>query len=74
MVVTPYILRDSLLVQWLGFYPFTAKGMGSIPGWRTKFPQVAWNGQKQKWPKMAENNHMLIKKHSLAGPPWWSSG
>ena len=29
-----------LVVQWLEFHDFTAKGTGSIPGWRTKIPQA----------------------------------
>ena len=28
--------REFLEVQWLGFWAFTAKGMGSIPGQGTK--------------------------------------
>ena len=27
-----------LVVQWLEFHDFTAKGTGSIPGWGTKIP------------------------------------
>ena len=33
-------LGNSLAVQWLGLYPLTAKGQGSIPGWGTKVPQT----------------------------------
>ena len=36
------------MVQWLGLYAFTAKGLGSIPGWGTKIPQAVWCGQKKK--------------------------
>ena len=30
----------SLAVQWLGFWAFTAKDLGSIPSLRTKVPQA----------------------------------
>ena len=29
-----------LVVQWLGHHAFTAKGMASTPGLRTKIPQA----------------------------------
>ena len=29
-----------------GLHAFTAEGMGSMPGWGTKFPQAVWCGQK----------------------------
>ena len=37
---------NSLVVQWLGLCTFTAKGLGSIPGWGTKIPQ---HGQKTNY-------------------------
>ena len=37
---------NSLVVQWLGVGAFTAKGVRSIPGWRTKTPQAAQHGKK----------------------------
>ena len=37
---------NSLMVQWLGFSVFTAKGQGSIPGQETKIPQVVGCGRK----------------------------
>ena len=44
------ILGNSLVVHWLGLSPFTAEGLGSIPGQWTKISQAAWHGQKQnKW-------------------------
>ena len=36
------------MIQWLDLYAFTAEGLGSIPGGRTKIPQVAWYSQKKK--------------------------
>ena len=33
-------LGDSLAVQWVGLRTFTAKGVGSVPGWGTKIPQA----------------------------------
>ena len=37
---------SSLVVQWLGLWPFTAGSMGSIPGWGTEIPQAGWYGKK----------------------------
>ena len=37
---------NSLVVQWLGFRAFTARGAGSIRGQGTKIPQAARRGQK----------------------------
>ena len=36
---------NSLVVQWLGLHTPTAEGLGSIPGWENKIPQVVWHGQ-----------------------------
>ena len=33
-------LGDSLAVQWVGLRTFTAKCVGSVPGWGTKIPQA----------------------------------
>ena len=33
-------MGNSQAVQWLGHLTFTAKGLGSIPGWGTKIPQA----------------------------------
>ena len=38
----------SLAIQWLGVFPFTAEGVGSIPGQGTKIPQVAHAAKKKK--------------------------
>ena len=35
---------NSLAVHWLGLRAFTAKGLGSIPGWGTKIPKAAGVG------------------------------
>lgn len=37
---------SSLVVHWLRLSTFIAMGLGSIPCWRTKIPQVAWCSQK----------------------------
>ena len=42
------LLGNSLEVQWLGLYTFTAKGCEFIPGGRTKMPQVTRCGEKKK--------------------------
>ena len=40
-------LRSSLVVQWLELSAFTAMSPGSIPGWRTKFPQAVLHSPKR---------------------------
>ena len=42
------MLEDFLMVQWLGLHAFTAKGLGSIPGWGTKAPQAVQCDKKKK--------------------------
>ena len=42
------MLGNSLVVQWLGLYAFTAKGSGSISGQGTKIPQAVQCSQKKK--------------------------
>ena len=39
---------NSLVIQWLRFCAFTAKDMGSVPGWGTKTPQARRHGQRDK--------------------------
>ena len=40
---------NSLVVHhWLGLHVFTAKGVGSIPGWETAILQAAQHGGKKK--------------------------
>ena len=40
--------RNSLSVQWLGLQAFTAKSLGSSPGWGIKILQTAQCSQKNK--------------------------
>ena len=50
-VCQKYLTENSLAVQWLGLYIFTAEGVSLIPGWGTKILQVVWfdqNKTKQK--------------------------
>ena len=42
------LIGNSLVVQWLGFRAFIAKGPGSIPGRGTKILQAALCGQINK--------------------------
>ena len=42
------MLEEFLVVQWLGLHAFTAKGLGSVPGWGTKAPQPCSVGEKKK--------------------------
>ena len=39
-------LGNSLVVQWLGLRALTAEGPDSLPGRRTKIPQVSGSSQK----------------------------
>ena len=60
---------NSLLVQWLGLRALTARGPGSIPGWRTKIPQDTWHGQKKKKKELGHikglySNQWLERKFS----------
>ena len=43
--------RNPLEVQWLGLHTFTAKGLGSIPGWGAKILQA-----KQRAPPPKKSN------------------
>ena len=43
-----YNVGNCLGVRWLGLCTFTAKGLGSIPGWEAKIPQAERCGQKNK--------------------------
>ena len=36
------------MVQWLGLQVFSAEGLGSVPGWRTRIPQARWHWLKKK--------------------------
>lgn len=41
-------IGNSMVVQWIGLYIFTAKGLDLIPGWGTKILETAWHNQKRK--------------------------
>ena len=58
--------RNFLVMQWLGFCAFTAKGPGSTPGQGTKIQQAAWSKQKQN--KMKQKPPPLPTE-SLSGYP-----
>ena len=55
--------------QWLGFWAFTARGMGSIPGRAYKILQTKWCGQKKK-SKPEPHGHLRpsasLKGHHLS--------
>ena len=44
----------SLVAQWLRFCTSDARGVGSIPTWRTKIPCAAWHSQK-----ISKNNYRM---------------
>ena len=72
-----HICMNSLAVQFLEFFAFTAKVIGLIPGQRTKIPQDIWLGKKQtnKWSifnfsrdtdkTRSKENHKLLNSLSL---------
>ena len=51
--------RNSLGVQWLGSYVFTAESSRSIPGHTTKDPQAVWCGQKKRKRERCHMDHII---------------
>ena len=47
------ITGNFLVVQWLGLDAFTAMGLASVPGLKTKISLVSWHG----WEKTQQFNH-----------------
>ena len=41
------MIKNSLVIQWLGLHASTARGLGSIPGKATKTPQLVARPNKQ---------------------------
>ena len=62
------MLEDFLMVQWLGLHAFTAKGLGSIPGWGTKAPQAVQCGKKKKKKNRRKRIRYLIYRE--VGSPY----
>ena len=63
------------MVQWLGFRPFTARRLGSIPGQGTKIPQAAQHGREKKKKRetgIDHRNHLV--QPSLIPSPFYSWG
>ena len=58
--------RTPMVVQWLGLYTSTAKGVGSIPGWGTKIPCAVGSQKKKKERK--EESICLV---SYVVSSWW---
>ena len=58
--------RNCLVIQWLGFCAFTAKGPGSTPGQGSKIQQAVWPKQKQN--KMKQKPPTTTTK-SMSGCP-----
>ena len=54
------ISPNSLVVQWVGLSPFSARGLGLIPGRGTKILQDTQNSQKKK--------EVLKKKKKTTSP------
>ena len=64
--------QNSRVVQWLGFWAFTAMDLNSIPGWGTKIPQALWLGGKKKWKDNPQVGKNICKSISdKRGLPWW---
>ena len=58
------IYGNSPAVQWLGLHAFTAESWGSIPGRRTKIPQVTQHSQKKNKTKLSiwvKSNYLNLK-------------
>ena len=75
---------NSLVVQWLERCAFTAGGLGSIPGWRTKILQAVQSGWGWGWrmgakstynglPSLTNSRHVtytpFLSALLLASPP-----
>ena len=52
---------NSLVVQWLGLSAFTALGLGSFPGQRTKIPQAARHSKKKIKKKFKKKKKKTLK-------------
>ena len=59
------ILGNSLMVQWLGLGTLTARGLGLIPGWRTKILQATRCSQKKRSNILQHNKSHIRQTHSL---------
>ena len=60
---------NSLAVQWLAVWAFTAKGLGSISGQGTKLPQAPQLGQKKKERKKMALGCITFKNHCVPTEP-----
>lgn len=59
--------RGSLAVQWLGSRAFTVEGVGLIPGWGNRIPQVMWpKKKKEKSQRLHEKNPFNSSHPGLA--------
>ena len=57
------------MVQWLGFWAFTAEGKCSIPGWENKIPKIPFKPRRQKNLKK-QNNFGFSIGNQLKGQEW----
>ena len=51
---------NSLAVQWLGLHAFTAVGLGSIAGWRTKILQAIQHSQKNPQTQKTQTKQIML--------------
>ena len=54
-----FIIRTSLVVQWLRLCTSITGGMGSIPCWGTKIPHAAQHGQKKNRKQQQQQKDLL---------------
>lgn len=59
LILKYFIAGTSLGAQWLRLRDPTAGGEVSIPGWGTKVPLAAWQGQKEKFKNILYCQKML---------------
>ena len=67
--------ENSLVIQWLGLCPSSARGLGSIPGQGTKILQATRSLQKKERKKEKKKRLMWpwIILHRKRWPGWWMS-
>ena len=61
-------MGNSLAVQWLGLYAFTADSLGSVPAQGMKIPQAAPHGQNYN-NNNTENGTSSLKRNKPATRP-----
>ena len=58
---------NSLGVQQSGLLTYTAKGLGSLSGHRTKIPPATWHGQKKTEKKQTKKQGKGVQEKRVSG-------